>query len=180
MSRSPVPERTHTLGGVLALLLCLASFGAAGDELRYEVLMAGQPAGEQVVVRDGHEIRAHFEYNDRGRGPSLDLAMHLDDHGIPVSLETTGRNYLKAPVEERFEVDGTTARWKNAGEDDSRELSGPALYASFEYPLQMELLAGALLQAPDRTLPLLPSGEARIRPVAELEVAAGFCFAGKS
>ena len=145
-------------------------------EIRHSVLLAGRPSGFQTSRRsaDG-EWHFVFEYNDRGRGPSLTERVVLGANGIPTLIETGGHDYLKNPVNERFSLVDRNASWKNSAEQGTRALpaGAAAFYLSFDgAPGELGLLARALLSAPNRTLKLLPAGEARIERVGTLEVEA--------
>jgi cytosine/adenosine deaminase-related metal-dependent hydrolase len=139
--------------------ICLpaAAFGQA--PVRHTVLMMEKPAGVQTSVVKADGVREFtFEYNDRGRGPKLTSLVKLDERGVPVSVETSGHDYLKAPVRETFTFKQTEelARWKNNAERG-----------------EQTLLAAALLQAPGQRLPLLPAGEAAITRTSELTLRRG-------
>jgi len=159
---------------ILALVLALSP-AAVAQEVRYRVLLGGNPAGAQVTLPqpDG-ELRFSFEFNDRGRGPKLESRMRLAADGTPAFEETSGNDYLKKPVAERFSVEGGKAGWTNQGEEGDRAVAGPAFYVSFwGVPEELGLLARALLKAPGGSLALLPEGEARIEKVGDQDVRAG-------
>lgn len=160
-----------TRATVLALLLaaCAASAAQAASEIRFELLLAGQPAGEQIVrTDDGGDVHVRYHYNDRGRGPELTARYRLDASGVPTEIDIEGVAYMKNAVRERFRRDGTTARWTNDSEDSEAELAQPAFYLGLEAPPEeVVLLAQALLQRPGRDMPLLPAGRARIEALAE-------------
>jgi cytosine/adenosine deaminase-related metal-dependent hydrolase len=141
----------------------------------YTVLLNGTRAGTMTVRAEGTSNYAiHFEYTDRGRGPRLDATIALGGDGTPVRVETTGIDYLKGEVAERFERTATRAIWSSAGGRGSRAAPGRAVYFSFDgTPLEMGLLARALEAAPGHTLELLPEGEATLEKVGEVELAAG-------
>ena len=40
----------------------------------------------------------------------------LDSNGLPLHVDETGNDYLKAPVDEHFEVKDGTAHWKSTAE----------------------------------------------------------------
>jgi hypothetical protein len=139
------------------------------DTVRFSVLIQGNEAGsEEMWVDETGHVRFHFAFNDRGRGPDLDARVGLNERGIPVVIETSGVDYLKSPVEERFQLQGSTATWKNQGEDGSRELDGDALFIPMNgTPAMGALAARALLQAPDWRLPLLPAGDMYLEKVED-------------
>jgi imidazolonepropionase-like amidohydrolase len=152
-----------------------ASGTVAADTVRHVLFIQGTEAGHQLVWRDEDgALRAHFEFNDRGRGPSLDARIELDDAGLITQLETSGNDYLKVPVEETFRLADGTASWKNPSEEGKRRLVEGVFYLSMNgVPEEYAMLARALLDAPGNRLPMLPVGEARIEPVGSLTVEAG-------
>jgi hypothetical protein len=94
--------------------------------------------------------------------------------GLPIGIESSGVNYLKVPVEEKFELSGEMARWKNPSEQGEKSASPRAFYLSLNgAPQEIAFLARALLRAPGGRLPLLPEGEAAIEKGRELTVEAG-------
>lgn len=166
MSRRPA-----TLFSALAVCACaLAASVFAQKETRYTVLLTGNTAGVQTSnVRPDGARELTYEYTDRGRGPKLTTTIKLDANGLPVSLDTTGHDYLKAPVAETFTFENGVARWKNTAESGEKRLTAHAFYNSMNAaPEEFALLAQALLKSPDRRLPLLPDGEASIERTGEL------------
>ncbi len=145
---------------------------AAGEEMRYSIVFGGNPAGSLVVRQRGREVVSAYEFNDRGRGPKLETRMVLGDGGIPVRIETTGIDYWKKPVEERFELAGGVARWDNGAEAGTRSFATAACYYAplNGSPDDLARLVTALLAAPAGRLPLLPEGEARTEPAGSAEV----------
>ena len=122
--------------------------------------MSTNKAGSQVVTIHGETIVVDYEYNDRGRGPKTTSVFHLGPNGVPLSIETTGNDYYKVPIEEGFFIDNGIARWKNTSE--SGQAPAGALYSSmYGPPAELALLARALLRNGKR-MPLLPAGEATI------------------
>lgn len=160
-----------------ALAACLFAHAPAfaQQETRYTVILVGNRAGSQtsLVKPDGTRELA-FEYNDRGRGPKYKTTIKLDAAGLPVSLDTSGNDYLKAPVAESYTFENGVARWKNSAEAGEKKLAANAFYNSMNgAPEEFGLLAWALLKAPDGRLPLLPEGEATIARTGELTLKEG-------
>ncbi|HEX3557160.1 MAG TPA: amidohydrolase family protein [Thermoanaerobaculia bacterium] len=165
------------LVSILALLagLAPAAGAAAPQEVRYTFLFSGNKAGSLVtrVEPDGERV-CTFEFNDRGRGPKTETRFRLGAGGIPVSEHTTGYDYWKTPVDERYERTGAKASWKNAAENGERQLTVPAFYLGLNAPPQeFELLTRALVEAPGGRLPLLPVGEAHVEKIDSRKVSAG-------
>ncbi len=164
----------------LLLLLCCISFSIvngqtspASPEVRYSIFLAGNKAGYETSNRDADgSLKFYYEYNDRGRGPKITERVMLDGNGIPASIENTGIDYEKAPVNEKFSFAGGNATWTSRAEKGSRQISGKAFYISISGAFgEGALLARALLSAGGR-LPLLPAGEAAIEKRGELKIEA--------
>lgn len=139
----------------------------------YTVVMSGHPAGHlKLVVTDTGARCVDFDYTDRGRGPATHSCIRLDANGLPTEIQTTGVDYLKSPLEERFERTGAAAKW--SGPSDLGTSAAPGFYfASAGTSEDFAVLARALLKAPGRELDLLPAGHARIETIAERTVSAG-------
>lgn len=169
---------TKTLLFLLALtilapakVLCSNPPEATGSTVRFKVILKGKEVGSHVSVRRGNTIETHFEYSDRGRGPVLDSRIVLGEDGIPISLNTNGHDYLKAPVKESFSLSNGIAEWKNKAESGAVTLDGPAAYYSLNSSKEaLGILAGALSRADGNRLPLLPSGEASVEILGELKI----------
>ena len=159
---------------VLALLLAACASQptqpqpSAENTRRYTVLMSTNPAGSQVVTTRGNEVVVDYEYNDRGRGPKTHTVIRLDEHGIPVSMNVTGNDYLKTAIEEQFSVENGVAKWKNSAE--AGEGKAGSYYSSmYGPPEEAGLGARALIRAGGK-LPLYPAGEATIKKVGEATI----------
>jgi imidazolonepropionase-like amidohydrolase len=135
----------------------------------------GNRAGFQTVCLHPDGTRqVAFAFNDRGRGPALDSKIALGADGVPVTLATTGNDYFKAPIDERFAVAAGTATWRNKVEAGSQRIDGAAFYVSQSgAPDETALLARALLGAPGHKLKLLPQGEAQLTELSHVLVANG-------
>ncbi|HSU13767.1 amidohydrolase family protein [Longimicrobium sp.] len=165
----------------ILLALCLVSAArlpaqnpAASDTARWTVVLGERSAGELRgwTMPDG-ELRFTSKVNDRGRGAELETHVRLGADGLPAMLHTTGVDYYKNPVDERFEIANGRATWRSAAEHGDAAVSGPAYYAAMNDASDAGILARALLDAPDHALPLLPGGRATLERVGDLQVSAG-------
>src|ERR1041384_6362456 len=104
----------------LLLLLAFAFVSCATQQRRSTVVMSGRTTGTQVVTTRGNEVTVDFEYNDRGRGPKTHTGRKLRD-AVRVSMQTTGNDYLKSKIEERFSIENGMAVWKNTSESGQDE-----------------------------------------------------------
>ena len=71
--------------------------------MTYDYVSSGVVKGSQqtVCLPDG-SLDVRFQFIDRGRGPALHSTIALDDAGFISKLRTTGYNYMKVTVDERF------------------------------------------------------------------------------
>ncbi|HEY0943005.1 MAG TPA: amidohydrolase family protein [Steroidobacter sp.] len=136
---------------------------------RYSVVMSGTIVGElSVTPATGRERRTTFKYDDRGRGPELDIVSRYDENGMLLSYRLQGLDYAKRPIQETFAVSDGKARWtSNAGSSET-EAKGYYL-ANGAHAEDMAALARALLVAKE-DLALLPAGTAHIEMAQQLTV----------
>lgn len=142
---------------------------------RWVVLIQGNEAGE-IVERAGDEpgeILYSYQFNDRGRGPEIEGRYVLAGDGTPREVEVSGVDYLKAPVDEDYQLAAGTAAWTTLQEDETRPVDGPVFYTSANGPpVELGLLAAAALDAPEGKISVLPAGEAKAEVVGEATVSA--------
>jgi len=153
----------------LALVAFAGSSVLAAERIeKSSALLLGLPAGTaEARYADDGSISASFEFNDRGRGPKLEASYRVDAAGVPLAIEVKGNDYFKGEVHETYTRTGNQVSWKNAAENETRELSAPAFFLGLNtLPEDGVLLARALLKAPDGRLDLLPAGQARIEKLA--------------
>ena len=156
---------------LLSLSICaLQPIGVAASEsltLRYTISSNGQVAGHEVdtYLPDGH-VESTFEFNDRGRGPKISANYILDSNGLPLHVDETGNDYLKAPVDEHFEVKDGTARWKSTAEKGEAP-AGSFYISNNGAAAETAFLVAALAKA-NGPVHLFPAGEARLERLTDL------------
>ncbi|MGH7530718.1 MAG: amidohydrolase family protein, partial [Gemmatimonadales bacterium] len=156
------------------LLVFLVGAQQAPDTVRYSVIIGGTRAGQEIAIHEpGGALRFSQEYNDRGRGPAIATRITLGPGGLFASIETSGHDYWKKPVDERFTMRGDTAVWRSDAEQGSRRLARPALYVPMNAPVSSFPLIVHGLEAAGGRLALLPAGEARAEKAGERTVTAG-------
>src|SRR5436305_8892334 len=106
-------------------------------EIHYGFLFSGNRAGSAAsrVEADGTLVDT-FEFNDRGRGSNTTSRYRLDAKGLPTFVETTGNDYWKNPVNEKFTWERGRASWQSASEGEAREVNEPAFFLSLNGPPQ--------------------------------------------
>lgn len=146
------------------LLLLISTFAQATDSTRYVILSAGKIAGKMIAWSDGQgKIHYKYEYNDRGRGPKLQVDMQIEN-GQVVSRRVTGVDYFKGAVDETYELKDGIAKWRNKIENDQRNVTGPVIYSPLQgVPGEMEWDLKQLLKQKGHVheLDMLPTGKLR-------------------
>src|SRR5881394_1642865 len=157
------------------LILAVAISKASAAERTDKILIQGNPAGSQTVKDEaGGAVRVEYSYNDRGRGDHIIATWKLDAAGVPTEYQGSGNDYMKAPVDERFEIKDGRATWKNRSEQGEKTVSGEMFYLPMSAPPEFfGVLARALWKAPNHKLPLLPAGEASVETAGKLKIAKG-------
>ncbi|TPV96311.1 MAG: amidohydrolase family protein [Myxococcales bacterium FL481] len=142
---------------------------------RYVVVRDGEVLGEQLVADvDPKTMRVRWSLEIEGRHTKLDAGYALGNDNHPAWIETVGHDAFGRPVDERFVRTRREANWHTRGERGRRRTRRPHFYLSFDrVPEEYALLTRALLAAPKRTLPLLPSGRAKLTQLGELDLASG-------
>jgi imidazolonepropionase-like amidohydrolase len=124
-----------------------------------------------TVAPDG-TITVVLDVVENGRGPHTDATVRLQPDGTIASLDARGHHTMGTPVEEKLSRDGNHARWKSREEDGQRDLEGSAFFVPVcDLPDVVGWLAAAAIKA-GGTMPLLPSGTARIEKTVETDVTA--------
>ena len=157
----------------IQLVVALAAIAqVSADQRNDTILIQANAAGTQTVQTDKAGVtKAEYSFNDRGRGDHITATWKLDPAGVPTEYEGHGNDYMKAPVEERFQINDGTATWKNRSGQGKQAIAGEAFYVPANPPPEFfGVLARALLKAPGHRLPLLPAGEASVEESGKLRV----------
>ena len=159
---------------LLSLLVSLWQPVAGGateiQTLRYTIASNGKTAGSEVdtYLPDGR-VESTFEFNDRGRGPKISARYTLGADELPLRVDETGNDYLKAPVDEHFEIKDGVAHWKSTAENDHAPAG--AFYISNNGPAaELAFLVAALQKAHGSPVRLFPAGEARLERLTDVTV----------
>ena len=154
-------------------IIALAGITQLSAEQRSDkIVIQGNPAGNQMIQTDPAGLtHVEYSYNDRGRGDHITATWKLDAAGVPIEYEGHGNDYMKAPIEERFDLKNGKVHWKNRSEQGEQSVTGEAFYVPVNAPPEFTgVLARALLKAPGHKLQLLPAGEASIEESGRLTV----------
>ena len=111
------------------LFQAAAALATRPQTIRYSISSNGAIAGHEVdTYQPDGRVESNYEFNDRGRGPKITAVYVLDAAGLPIRVEETGNDYLKAPVDEHFEVTDGIAHWKSTAENG--QAAAGAFYVS--------------------------------------------------
>ncbi len=163
---------------MLPSLLALFAL-TASDTTRYVVLNHGRAAGEMMVAAAGDSAAVRYVYQDRQRGPRMQVRYRFGADGTVLVREAAGLSAAAQPasVTERFEATAGEMRWSSAGDSGRvRRESGAFYLPRGGTPYDRALLAAHLLGQPGRTAKLLPVGSASVEVVVDTTVT----FAGKT
>ena len=161
---------------IVFFTLALAGIAQASAAQRTDkIFIQGNEAGTQTVQTEpSGAVRAEYSYNDRGRGDHIIATWKINGAGVPTEYEGRGNDYMKAPIEERFEMKDGKASWKNRSEKGDQAVAGEAFYLPMNAPPEfMAVLARALLKAPNHKLALLPAGEATMEEAGKVTLPSG-------
>jgi hypothetical protein len=152
---------------LLAFILLISFYAESQDTVQYTVLSAGKPSGIHWVYQTApNAFSVHYEFNDRGRGPKLDLIVKTDNQGMVISRTADGVDYFKAPVKETFAIDNGLARWKNNFESGEKKLTEPVIYSPINsVPAESEWSLQLALKSGNHKTEVLPSGFTEVRHV---------------
>jgi imidazolonepropionase-like amidohydrolase len=145
-------------------LAALATSPALAERLEYRVLTQSRDIGYYIVDTEGARVSVDFDFKQNGRGPTIKEALTLDRGGFPLQWTITGRTTFGNAVNESFRWSPRGAEW--------RDLTGPGRIAGADAPrfyvgqnsspLDISLLAKALLADSDQSLAVAPAGTATL------------------
>src|SRR5215475_13769061 len=117
-------------------ILTISTIACASAETRTDkIIILGNPSGTQTVQVDSDgTTHAEYSFNDRGRGDHIVATWKLDPAGVPTEYRGSGNDYMKAPVEEHFEIKQGKASWKNRSENGEQPLPNEAFYLPMNAP----------------------------------------------
>lgn len=147
-----------------SLIAAVAAAPALADQLEYRVLTQSRDIGHFKLDRQAGRISVDYDYKQNGRGPTIKEVLLLDKDGAPQRWTITGRTTFGNAVNESFLRSSGAASWRDlAGPGALKGKDVPRFYASQNgSPLDVMLMAQALLADPDKTMPVAPAGIARL------------------
>jgi imidazolonepropionase-like amidohydrolase len=147
-----------------ACAICALSAPALAKPVDYRVLTQSHDIGHYTVDQQGDQITVDFDFKQNGRGPTIKEQVRLDKSGAPVRWTINGRTTFGNAVSESFARTGSGAQWHDlAGPGRIKSKDAPRYYAAQNgSPLDVSLLARALLADPDHSMAVAPGGTASL------------------
>jgi imidazolonepropionase-like amidohydrolase len=175
-------QRRFIIGGVfLAFSLAAAAQVPTADLLKppadathYIIQSTGGKHGDswRWTGPDGARL-ARESINLRGQVFELDSSGRSGNDGMPLSLEVRGVT-PQGDAAETFKVAGGKATWKSPVDAGGAPYANPAFYVAQGGPIDTSAwLLERLLASPNRTLPLLPGGQAKAEKLTTITVGEG-------
>lgn len=146
------------------MIAAVAAAPAIADRLEYRVLTQSRDIGHLTLDRDAGRIRVDFDYKQNGRGPTIQEVVLFGKDGAPQRWTITGRTTFGNAVSESFRRGPGFAMWRDlSGPGSFKGKDAPQYYATQNgSPLDLALMARALLTDPDHAMPVAPAGTARL------------------
>ena len=145
-------------------LAAIATSPALAERLEYRVLTQSRDIGHYIVDTQGSRVSVDFDFKQNGRGPTIKEALSLDGGGFPLQWTITGRTTFGNAVNESFRWSPRGAEWRDlAGPGRIAGAGAPRLYSTQNgSPLDVTMLAKALLADPDHSMTVAPAGTATL------------------
>lgn len=147
-----------------AALATVLAAPALADQLEYRALIQERDVGHLKLDRQGQKIAVDYNIKQNGRGPTITEVVTLDKDGAPVVWAITGRTTFGNAVNESFKRGAAGAEWRDlSGPGWIKGKDAPRYYATQNgSPLDVAMLAKALLADADRAMAVAPGGTARL------------------
>lgn len=147
-----------------AALATVLAAPALADQVEYRALIQERDVGYLKLDRQGQKVAVDYNIKQNGRGPTITEAVTLDKDGAPLAWTITGRTTFGNAVNESFKRSAAGAEWRDlAGPGRIKGKDAPRYYATQNgSPLDVAMLAKALLADADRSMAVAPGGTARL------------------
>lgn len=157
-----------------AVLAMSVSAPALAATQKFVAMAGGEKVGHLTAEVNGRHIAVDYAVVNNGRGPKAREQIDLDAAGMPVTWTIEGESLFGSPVNEHFTWKGGKADWASQADKGTVPAARPLLYIGNDVsPWMLGVYVKALLKAPGQTLPVLPSGQLKLKEVRKLTVGEG-------
>jgi len=137
---------------------------AHAERSEYRVYIQERDTGHLIIDMEANEATVDFDFKQNGRGPTIKENITLDAKGVPTNWSVTGRTTFGNEVNESFSRSDSEVRWTDLSGPGS--LTGPNLPGFYVTqngsPFDIAILAKALLADEDQSMPVAPTGIAKL------------------
>ena len=167
-----MPLKTAAAVGALLALSLTAS--ASAETHRYVVIANGEKVGHLTADVQGRNTAVDYAVVNNGRGPKAREKIEADAAGFPVNWTIEGESLFGSPVQEHYTWKAGQAEWVSQADKGQVPAAKPLLYIGNDVsPWMLGVYVKALLKAPNKTLPVAPSGELRLTEVRKITLGEG-------
>lgn len=151
---------------ILFAVAWLGATSAVAEVQRFAVISNGENVGHLIVDQAGDTVDVDYRVDNNGRGPKHKEHLVLGADGMPQLWTIEGVSLFGARVDERFEQDEGTLRWRSQADSGERPAPAPSLYiANDDSPWSLALYANVLKAAPEHSLNVTPGGRLTLTAV---------------
>lgn len=137
----------------------------------FTVMLNGNKVGYLKVNQQGKDTQVDYDYKSNGRGPAYQESLTLDSQGIPTHWKISGNTTFGNLITEQMDITAGQATWLDATGSGQASLDKSALYVpQNSSPYSAFVLATALLQTENLTMPALPAGQLSLKKLEELNI----------
>lgn len=137
----------------------------------FTVMLNGNKVGYLKVNKQGQDTQVDYDYKSNGRGPAYQESLTLDSQGIPTHWKISGNTTFGNLITEQMDITAGQATWLDATGSGQASLDKSALYVpQNSSPYSAFVLATALLQTENLTMPALPAGQLSLKKLEELNI----------
>lgn len=165
------------LGAIAGLVALLAAPGKAFAEEaewtdRYVILSGEEQTGHLYVREENGVFEVEYFVDSNGRGPKNTQRIIAGPDGIPVDWTIVGESTFGDPVDEFMRWEGGVFEWRSQADSGRLETQSPPLYvANDSSPWSLGIYARALMNAPDRSMDVIPGGTLSAEPLETISLA---------
>ncbi|SEA33665.1 amidohydrolase family protein [Microbulbifer marinus] len=156
--------KISTLPVVLMAMLFSAASQLHAETIEYVFYDKEGVAGTEVIEQDGNKVAGKLQLGWNNRRLNLTETFTIGAAAMPNDLHIEGISPFGAPVDEKFSIQDGVASWSSTDERGNAKSSGPQFYIPKNSTLAVQAqLVKSLLADEDRTVSLLPQGQAQLR-----------------
>jgi hypothetical protein len=134
-------------------------------------MLNGNKVGYLKVNKQGNNTQVDYDYKSNGRGPAYQESLTVDSQGVPTQWKISGNTTFGNLITEQMNITAGQATWLDATGSGQASFDKSALYVpQNSSPYSAFVLATALLQTENFSMPALPAGQLSLKKLEELNI----------